>query len=153
MSSRGQHPLSANRRGGIQITEKIPLLSGQRSFHRLQNVLYGSGAHQSIHLRNLLTDFLSVALGQTACRHQCFQAALPAKLRQLQHSVDALLLGISDETAGVHHCRIRLLRVIREFISLPAQDFQHQLRIRKVLVAAQRHKRYFHTSPKILILP
>ena len=88
------------------------------AFHALQlpvqllHIL--TDADDLIHLRQLLPDFIPVALHETAGHDQLLELGTFLILTHLDDGIDALLLRRSDEGAGVDDGQIRLLRVVRD---------------------------------------
>ena len=87
-------------------------------------------AVKTVDFGNLRLQFLAVAFRQAAHHDQLFD---PAVLfgRNLRHDfIDRFLLGIADETAGVHHHglgigRVCLVGIVRLVFRLEAGICQH----------------------------
>ena len=146
MPARRQHSVPVGCRCTVQLPEVVVPFSLQYLFNRLSNFLDRHGAKNCIHLRDLLLYLLAVALCETSRCKQCPDTAALSKLRHFQQCVDALLLGISDETAGIHYDNIRLRLIIREGKALLLQHSQHHLCVDKVLITPQRYKHNLHKN-------
>jgi len=87
-----------------------------------------------------------IPLCQTARRHK--KAAFPILLVRchLKQSIDALLLGITNETTGVYHNDLCILFPVCDRESILAQGGDHHLTVHQILIAAKRHKKYIHVT-------
>ena len=80
--------------------------------HCLDNrIVTGSPEHR-IDFRNLLQDFVFIALRQTSCDHECFQIPFFISCH-LKDRINALFFGVMNETACVDDDHIRLFLVVR----------------------------------------
>ena len=91
-----------------------------------------SYASKQVHLRKLLHEVFSVALGQAACHYE--QRVLFARLMQFKDGVEALLFSRPNEAASVDNKHISGARVVGEGIGFELA--QHDFAIDKVFVTA-----------------
>ena len=93
----------------------------------------------AIDLGDFLLQFLEITLRKTAHDIQSLQVPLCLTLTLFKDDIDALLLGIADETAGIDHTYItfRHLRIVSDDITSLAQLRHQALAIHEVLGATQ----------------
>ena len=118
MASGSQYSVDAKFNRCIRILHKYRFAARQRLFHGIRDPADTSGAHDSIHLRNLCLNLSVIALSQTSCRHQRLDPAVLLQLCRLQQRIDTFLFGVSDKTAGIHHHNIALVFIICKTVSL-----------------------------------
>ena len=136
MSAGSEHSVLHSCGSTAQFPEEIRFLPCHCALYCRHDILDGHGAYHRIHFRDLTADVRGVALSQTARHHQSLQLSRFLQLCQLQDSLNALLLGISDKAAGIYHSNIRLGLVIGKGISLLPQKSQHHLCIHQIFVTA-----------------
>ena len=93
-------------------------------------------ADHGVYLRDFFYDLLFVALSQAAGYDQGFELAGSPPVRHFQYGVDAFLLGVIDEAAGIDDHALRLFFIIRKGIAVGRQACQHFLGIHQILVTA-----------------
>ena len=146
MPARRQHSVPVGCRCAVQLPEMVAPFSLQYLFNRLSNFLDRHGAKNCIHLRDLLLYLITVALCETSRCKQRTDAAVLSQLCHFQQRIDALLLGIPDETTGIYYDNICLRLIIRKGKALLLQHPQHHLCVDKVLITPQRYKHNLHKN-------
>ena len=81
------------------------------------NFAVGADAHHSVHLGNLLADFLLIALGKTSGDHDFFDAALFFQGYQLEDFLDGFGFCTLNKAAGVDNGHIGQRCVVAELIA------------------------------------
>ena len=99
--------------------------ASQRFLHRFYNLVIGCGSQHRIHFRNLIQNLLLVSLRQAAGHNQHLKPSIRLVLCHLQNRLDALFLGVMDETAGIDDNDIRLHLIIHHPVSFGSQKSQH----------------------------
>ena len=146
MAARGNAALLSIHNRRIGFRDMILPAARHHLVNGVRDAVNGHGPDDLIHLRNLLLDLLPVALREAACSDEYLNLPFLFQLRHLQEGVHALLLGISDETAGIDHHGFRLCLIVRKAVSPLCQHAEHHFRIHQIFVTAKRNKQYFHRS-------
>ena len=143
MPRRGQHPVEL-----VDHPVDVGKAPGRAASHHLgkrrHDLTVAAGAHDAVHLRQLVQYLLLVALGETA-RHQNFAHLTGAfQLRHGENGVDGLLLGAVDKPAGVDDHGIRARRLLQQRMPRVAAQRHHLLGIHQILGTAKGNKCNLH---------
>ena len=107
--------------------------------HSIDNVGIAACAEHGINFRQLLDNFLRIALHQTSGqRLRAFERTGLLELCRLQNRIDGLLLGGLDKAAGVDNGDIRLRHIIHDGHTGIRQLCQRVLAVHEIFRAAQR---------------
>ena len=147
MTSGRDHSLRLDDLIPAGILKKNTLFPGKCIIDRLRDPGAAGRPDDRVDLRDLLKDLLLVSLGHAAGDHKDFQVPGLLQVSQSEDLLDALLLGLLDETAGVDHRRFRFILVIRDLIPVFGKDAEHFLGVDKIFVAAEGNHIQFHKKP------
>jgi hypothetical protein len=95
-----------------------------------------AGADYGVHFRDVLLDFVAVALDEAAGDDELAGATFSFVARHFENGVDRLLLGGVDEGAGVDDEDFGILRMRGEARASAIQQAHHHLGIDEVFGAA-----------------
>ena len=148
---RGQHPVEFVDHA-VDVGKAAGRAAGHHLRKRRHDLAVAAGAHDAVHLRQLVQYLLLVALGETA-RHQNLAHLTGAlQLRHGENGVDSLLLGAVDKPAGVDDHGIRARRLLLQRVPRVAAQRHHLLGIHQILGTAKGNKCNLHvvylTSPR-----
>ena len=132
----GQHPVQLLHRG-VDAAEAADRTAGRHLTQCRNDLAVAAGAHDAVHLRQLLQDLLLVALGQAAGDQDLAHPALGLLLAHGQNVVNGLALGGVDEAAGVDDHQLHVLRLRAELPARLGHQVHHLLAVHLVLGAAQ----------------
>ena len=104
------------------------------------------GAEDGVDFRDLLPQFIAVALDQAACHDQAASPADTLVLGSLEDRIDRLLLGRFDEAAGVDDQCLGLAGILRQLVPAGLEQPHHDLAVNQVLRAAQANESDLHLS-------
>ena len=104
------------------------------------------GAEDGIDFRDLLLQFIAVALDQASCHHQSAGPADSLVFGSLEDGIDRLLLGGLDEAAGVDNQCLGLAGILRQLVAAGLEQSHHDLAVNQVLRAAQANESDLHLS-------
>ena len=107
-----------------------------RNASRFQNGFKFAGADYGVDFRNVLADFVAIALYEAAGDDELFGRAGGFVARHFEDGVDGLLLGGVDETAGVDDEDLGLFRASGQARAGAVQQPHHHLGIDEVFGAA-----------------
>jgi hypothetical protein len=104
-----------------------------------------AGAYYCVYFRDVLLDFVAVALDEAAGYYDAlgFAAVLLLVLHHLEDGVHGLLLGRVDEAAGVDDDDFGVFGPGGELGSVVMEEAHHDLGVDEVLGAAERDEAYF----------
>ena len=140
---RGQHPVEL-----VDHPVDIGKAPGRTASHHLgkrrHDLTVAAGAHDAVHLRQLVQYLLLVPLGQ-APRHQ-YLAHLPLGLQRChgQYGVDRLLLGTVDKPAGVDDHSVCTGGCLQQRMPRIAAQGHHLLCVHQILGTAKGNKCNLH---------
>ena len=106
----------------------------------LDDLINGIGPDDGIHFRDFLLNLVMIALREATTGDEGLNLTALSPFGEFQKRIDAFLLGVSDEAAGIDDDGLRLFLVIRKGMSLLFQKTQHHLGIHEILVAAKGSK-------------
>ena len=127
MSACGHKPLGIRQGQGVDVLDPDAAFSLQCLLYGIHDLVVRCGAQHFVHFRYLLQDLLLVSLGQAAGDNKRLQSACLFVFCHLQDGLDALLLGIMDETAGVDDDHISPGLIVRHLVALVCQQADHNL--------------------------
>ena len=106
-----------------------------------------------IHLGQFALQVGQIAFREAAHHVEFLEQPFALALAQLQNHVDALLLGVTYEAAGVHHGYLPswVIAVVCHLVSAEFQLPHESLAIHKVLAASQRDDVYCVLSHCLLL--
>ncbi len=113
---------------------------GNVAFARGQNSFDFACADHRVDFRNLLANFVAVALDHAAGHDQLLRAAEFLVLGHLQDRIHRFLLRGRDEAAGVDHKHVGFARPWRDFIARARKNTHHHLAVDEVLRASQAYE-------------
>lgn len=123
---------------GVNIVEALVALAGQHLPDRVRNIVIRARAKHAVNLRQLLQNFLLIALGETAGDEDFLDSSLCFQLRHGQNVVNGLCLCGFNEAAGVDNDEFRTVGVWADLIARLPQQPEHMLGVDLIFGAAKR---------------
>ena len=124
----------------VDIPEAVGRAPGHQLLQGGDDLGVAAGAHDAVHLGQLLHQLVLIALGQAAGDQQLAQLPLLFQLGQLQDILNGLALGGVDKAAGVEHRRVRPLGLGGDLMPSASDQCHHLLGVHQILGAAQGYK-------------
>ena len=124
----------------VDIPEAVGRAPGHQLLQGGDDLGVAAGAHDAVHLGQLLHQLVLIALGQAAGDQQLAQLPLLFQLGQLQDILNGLALGGVDKAAGVEHRRVRPLGLGGDLMPGASDQCHHLLGVHQILGAAQGYK-------------
>ena len=112
---------------------------------RVHDLRHFACSKDCVDLRNLLSQFVAIPLGQAAGDDQSFAGARLLVLGHLEDGVDRLLLRFVDERAGVDDEHVGVGGIAGELMPLLLGEPEHHLGVDEVLRAAERDHSNLHS--------
>ena len=114
-----------------------------RACERIEQRLRIVAAEKDVRLRERGKEFADILFGQAAGYDDLFEVSAAVRIA-VENGIDGLFAGRLQKRAGIDDEDVRLGNVVRDRISLFAQDAEQTLGVHAVFIAPQRdHAEFF----------
>ena len=149
--------LCVNFRQSFQIGILLETVAAEDILNGIQDFVIAVRSKYGVNLRNLLNDFIAVALCHTARYQKNLTASRCTVLRHFKNILNAFFFGVVDKAACVYHDNLCIFLGIGDLETMLYQKTQHMLGIYQVFIASKGNKQNFHIiqllAPLLFPLP